>query len=73
MQRIYASALFALALIGITVSAAWALTPQQRVLLVGGKHSSPTPPIQGSLVLEDGTSFLLLEDGTSHLCLEGGC
>lgn len=32
-----------------------------------------TPPLQGALLLEDGTSFLLLEDGTSNLCFEGGC
>lgn len=31
------------------------------------------PALQGSLMLEDGTSFLLLEDASSHLCFEGGC
>lgn len=31
------------------------------------------PALQGSLLLEDGVSFLLLEDNSSHLCFEGGC
>lgn len=42
---------------------------------IGGttQGSGGAAPIQGALMLEDGTSFLLLEDASSHVCLEGGC
>lgn len=41
---------------------------------IGGAGAvSAGPPINGALMLEDGTSFLLLEDAASNLCLEGGC
>lgn len=73
MSRILIAILALIA--SIAIAHAFGLGLGNRFGKLGAQSGAGTviSPIQGALMLEDGTSFLLLEDASSHLCLEGGC
>lgn len=73
MTKRFLALLFAVAAVGFAIQHSDARIQRIPVPLSGKSAVVPPPVTGGSLVLEDGTSFLLLEDGASQLCLEGGC